>query len=79
MTTEDSTGKATRLLLEWLLEKYPDAPRKRARQWITAGRVSEDDAHLDATATTSSVTVAGASRPLPFGDAAQHGRDARAT
>ena len=29
-----------RPLLEWLLEKYPDTPKKRAKQWITAGRVS---------------------------------------
>lgn len=40
MTTEDSTNKATRPLLEWLLEKHPDTPKKRAKQWITAGRVS---------------------------------------
>lgn len=40
MTTEDSTNKATRPLLEWLLEKYPESPKKRAKQWITAGRVS---------------------------------------
>jgi 23S rRNA pseudouridine1911/1915/1917 synthase len=40
MTTEDSTDKTTRPLLEWLLEKYPDTPKKRAKQWITAGRVS---------------------------------------
>ena len=40
MTMEDSTDKTTRPLLEWLLEKYPDTPKKRAKQWITAGRVS---------------------------------------
>jgi 23S rRNA pseudouridine1911/1915/1917 synthase len=27
-------------LLDWLLEKYPDTPRTRAKQWIAAGRVS---------------------------------------
>src|SRR2546423_10325076 len=27
-------------LLEWLLHKYPDTPRNRAKQWISAGRVS---------------------------------------
>jgi 23S rRNA pseudouridine1911/1915/1917 synthase len=27
-------------LLDWLLEKYPDTPKKRAKQWIMAGRVS---------------------------------------
>ena len=40
MTTEDSTDKTIRPLLDWLLEKYPDTPKKRAKQWITAGRVS---------------------------------------
>jgi 23S rRNA pseudouridine1911/1915/1917 synthase len=40
MVTEDSTDGLTRPLLEWLLEKYPDTPRKRAKQWILAGRVS---------------------------------------
>jgi 23S rRNA pseudouridine1911/1915/1917 synthase len=29
-----------RQLLDWLLAKYPDTPKKRAKQWITAGRVS---------------------------------------
>jgi 23S rRNA pseudouridine1911/1915/1917 synthase len=29
-----------RPLLEWLLRKYPDTPRSRAKQWILAGRVS---------------------------------------
>jgi len=27
-------------LLEWLLKRYPDTPKKRAKQWILAGRVS---------------------------------------
>jgi 23S rRNA pseudouridine1911/1915/1917 synthase len=27
-------------LLDWLLLKYPDTPKKRAKQWIAAGRVS---------------------------------------
>jgi 23S rRNA pseudouridine1911/1915/1917 synthase len=40
MTTGDSTERPTRPLLEWLLKKYPDTPRKRAKQWILAGRVS---------------------------------------
>jgi len=30
----------TRSLLDWLLEKYPDTPRTRAKQWIAAGRVT---------------------------------------
>src|SRR5204863_568805 len=30
----------SRSLLEWLLQKYPDTPRNRAKQWISAGRVS---------------------------------------
>ena len=39
MTTGNSTENQTRPLLEWLLEKYPDTPKKRAKQWIAAGRV----------------------------------------
>ena len=39
MTTQDNS----RPLLDWLLEKYPDVPKKRAKQWITAGRVSVND------------------------------------
>lgn len=27
-------------ILDWLLQKYPDTPKKRAKQWILAGRVS---------------------------------------
>ena len=27
-------------LLQWLLRKYPDTPKSRAKQWILAGRVS---------------------------------------
>ena len=27
-------------LLDWLLRKYPDTPKSRAKQWIQAGRVS---------------------------------------
>jgi 23S rRNA pseudouridine1911/1915/1917 synthase len=30
----------SRPLLEWLMRKYPDTPRNRAKQWILAGRVS---------------------------------------
>src|SRR5579859_5579955 len=40
MTTGDSIETSSRPLLEWLLAKYPDTPKKRAKQWITAGRVS---------------------------------------
>ena len=29
-----------RPLLDWLLQKYPDTPKTRAKQWIAAGRVS---------------------------------------
>jgi len=39
MTTEDSTEPLKRPLLEWLLRKYPDTPKKRGKQWIAAGRV----------------------------------------
>jgi len=38
MTMQDNN----RPLLDWLLAKFPDVPKKRAKQWITAGRVSVD-------------------------------------
>jgi 23S rRNA pseudouridine1911/1915/1917 synthase len=44
MTTGDSTENKLRPLLEWVLQKYPDTPKKRAKQWITAGRVSVNGA-----------------------------------
>jgi len=44
MTTGDSTQSQTRPLLEWVLQKYPDTPKKRAKQWIAAGRVSVNGA-----------------------------------
>jgi len=34
--SEPKTGP----LLEWLLSRYPDTPKTRAKQWIAAGRVS---------------------------------------
>ena len=37
MNTQPPTD---RTLLAWLLQKYPDTPRTRAKQWIEAGRVS---------------------------------------
>ena len=40
MTSDDSINTATRPLLDWLLQKHPDTPKKRAKQWILAGRVS---------------------------------------
>ena len=40
MTTVDATESQMRPLLDWLLRKYPDTPKKRAKQWIAAGRVS---------------------------------------
>ena len=27
-------------VLDWLLKRYPDTPKHRAKQWILAGRVS---------------------------------------
>jgi 23S rRNA pseudouridine1911/1915/1917 synthase len=33
---------AEKSLLDWLLSRYPDTPKTRARQWIEAGRVSVD-------------------------------------
>jgi len=32
--------QTNRTLLDWLLGEFPDTPRKRAKQWILAGRVS---------------------------------------
>ena len=40
MTAETTNDKMARPLLEWLLRKYPDTPKTRAKQWIAAGRVS---------------------------------------
>jgi 23S rRNA pseudouridine1911/1915/1917 synthase len=34
------TTPEKRTLLDWLCAKFPDTPRKRAKQWILAGRVS---------------------------------------
>jgi 23S rRNA pseudouridine1911/1915/1917 synthase len=39
-TVGASVEKQGRPLLDWLLQKHPDTPRTRARQWIQAGRVS---------------------------------------
>ena len=36
MTTQENK----RPLLQWLLAKFPDTPKTRAKQWIAAGRVS---------------------------------------
>src|SRR5258706_855097 len=33
----------TMTILDWLLHKYPDTPKKRAKQWILAGRVTVND------------------------------------
>jgi 23S rRNA pseudouridine1911/1915/1917 synthase len=38
----DTKSPHTRPLLDWLAEKFPDTPRKRAKQWILAGRVRVD-------------------------------------
>ena len=34
-----ASGKQGDTLLDWLLRKYPETPRGRAKQWILAGRV----------------------------------------
>ena len=34
------TASSDRPLLDWLLQRHPDTPKKRAKQWILAGRVS---------------------------------------
>src|SRR5438105_1147810 len=40
MTIGNASDKADRPVLEWLLQKHPDTPKSRAKQWILAGRVS---------------------------------------
>jgi 23S rRNA pseudouridine1911/1915/1917 synthase len=40
MMTGAPHPQKTRPLLDWLLLQYPDTPKKRAKQWILAGRVS---------------------------------------
>ena len=40
--TGDSTATNRRSLLDWVLAKFPETPRTRAKQWINAGRVSVD-------------------------------------
>lgn len=40
MTSENSTKNQDSPLLDWLVKKHPETPRKRAKQWIQAGRVS---------------------------------------
>ncbi len=42
MNTGDPALKKPSPLLHWLLRKHPDTPKTRAKQWITAGRVSVD-------------------------------------
>ena len=37
---EPENGAKPRPVLYWLLQKHPDTPRSRAKQWIRAGRVS---------------------------------------
>src|SRR5689334_17687438 len=37
--TGDSTATDRRPLLDWVLDRFPDAPRTRAKQWIQAGRI----------------------------------------
>ena len=38
--TIENTAANNNTLLHWLLQRHPDTPRKRAKQWILAGRVS---------------------------------------
>ena len=55
MTTEEPIGNKRWPLLEWLLEKHPDTPKKRAKQWITAGRVSVDGVTVSTIAGTAAI------------------------
>lgn len=40
MTTDNAAEKKDGSLLDWLVKKHSDTPKKRAKQWILAGRVS---------------------------------------
>ena len=40
MRTGNIIENKVRPLLDWLLQKHPNTPKKRAKQWILAGRVS---------------------------------------
>jgi 23S rRNA pseudouridine1911/1915/1917 synthase len=40
MTTEPAGKNQEEPLLTWLLQKHPETPKTRAKQWIQAGRVS---------------------------------------
>jgi 23S rRNA pseudouridine1911/1915/1917 synthase len=40
------TDPETRPLLDWVLQRYPDTPKSRAKQWIQAGRVTVNGAVL---------------------------------
>jgi 23S rRNA pseudouridine1911/1915/1917 synthase len=40
MTTENASSSKAEPLLNWLLQKHPETPKTRAKQWILAGRVS---------------------------------------
>src|ERR1041385_5380051 len=42
MSIGNISARKTLPLLHWLLRKYPDTPKTRAKQWIMAGRVSVD-------------------------------------
>ncbi|MBI4178867.1 hypothetical protein HY522_05555 [bacterium] len=35
----DQTGSSVRPLIAWVLDQFPETPKKRAKQWIEAGRV----------------------------------------
>lgn len=35
----NSSGRSSRPLIEWVRDQFPETPKKRAKQWIEAGRV----------------------------------------
>lgn len=43
---EPANAPNARPLLDWLLQKFPDTPKSRAKQWIAAGRVTVHGAVL---------------------------------
>ena len=40
MMNEGTSDNQKHPLLHWLLQRHPETPKTRAKQWITAGRVS---------------------------------------
>ena len=79
MNTGDAASKKTSPLLHWLLRKHPDTPKTRAKQWITAGRVSVDPPVLDCDAAIAAGSVGpGLDRDVPLPEPTGNGSGAGA-